>query len=206
MFTERFDSALTFAHELHRKQTRKTSGVPYIAHLLGVAALVIEDGGSEDEAIAALLHDSLEDQGRHYPGGVEALAQDIETQFGPEVLDLVEALTEKSSPREKAILDKRASWRAHKEEYFRQILDASPSVRRISCADSVHNVRTLIKDFSRMGDELWTRFRTRRADDQLWAYDMAARAFAEAKVGQLAEELRRAVDDLYRVTGIEPSA
>ncbi len=74
MFSERFDEALVFAHRLHRKQKRKTSGAPYVAHLLGVAALAIEDGGSEDEAIAALLHDSLEDQAYTYPGGRRQLA------------------------------------------------------------------------------------------------------------------------------------
>ncbi len=69
---------MTFAHQLHRRQVRKTSGVPYVGHLLGAAALVIEDGGSEDEAIAALLHDSLEDQSRAYPGGKEALAAETD--------------------------------------------------------------------------------------------------------------------------------
>src|SRR3954447_25367848 len=92
VFSDRFESALTFAHQLHRKQTRKTSGVPYVAHLLGVAAIVIEDAGTEDEAIAALLHDSLEDQGRHYPGGVPALAIEIEQRYGHNVREMVEAL------------------------------------------------------------------------------------------------------------------
>jgi (p)ppGpp synthase/HD superfamily hydrolase len=204
-FSQRFDDALAFAHQLHRNQMRKTSGVPYVAHLLGVASLVIEDGGTEDEAIAALLHDSIEDQGRHYPGGPDMLARAIEEKFGPAVLTMVLALTERPTPREQGISDKRARWRAHKEDYYEQVLTASPSVRRISCADSVHNVRTLIKDFTIMGDELWSRFRTRSADDQLWAYDMAARAFEKAGVGQLAQELRRAVDDLHRVVGLPVS-
>ena len=82
VFSDCFAQALAFAHQLHRRQTRKTSGVPYVAHLLGVAALVIEDGGSEDEAIAALLHDSLEDQGAGYPGGVERLSEEIGERFG----------------------------------------------------------------------------------------------------------------------------
>jgi len=82
------------------------------------------------------------------------------------------------------------------------VLTASPSVRRFSYADSVHNVRTLIKNFTVMGDELWNRFRTKSADDQLWTYDMAARAFEKAGVGKIAQELRRAVDDLHRVVGL----
>src|SRR5215831_5892905 len=102
---------MVFAHQLHRKQRRKTSGVPYVAHLLGVAALVIEDGGTEDEAIAALLHDSLEDQGRYYPGGSGALAAEIEARFGGEVRRMVEALTESASDEGPRIADKRERWR-----------------------------------------------------------------------------------------------
>src|SRR3954462_4913176 len=110
MLGERFEQALVFANQLHRKQKRKTSGVPYVGHLLGVAALVIEDGGGEDEAIAALLHDALEDQGRHYPGGVDALAAEIERRYGAAVRGMVEALTERSSDAERAITDKRERW------------------------------------------------------------------------------------------------
>lgn len=199
MFTARFEDALVFSHRLHQKQVRKTSGVPYVAHLLGVASLVIEDGGTEDEAIAALLHDSLEDQGRYYRGGPGALAHEIEARFGANVLEMVLALTERpsSDPREHS-KDRRAAWRAHKENYFHQILSASPSVLRISCADSLHNVRTLVRDYRVMGEELWTRFRTRSAEDQIWAYGEAAEAYARAGCGALAEQLRRAVEELRR--------
>jgi (p)ppGpp synthase/HD superfamily hydrolase len=201
-FSERFGRALVFAHSLHQRQKRKTSGAPYVAHLLGVAALVIEDGGSEDEAIAALLHDSLEDQARHYAGGGEALARDIEREFGSSVLDMVDALTERPGPEERAMTDKRERWRAHKQAYLRQIRSAGPGVRRISSADSIYNVRSLTRDYLRMGDELWTRFLTRSRDDQLWAYDALARALLETGGGALAAELDRAVDELYRVTGV----
>src|SRR5262245_37448178 len=94
MLTERFDVALLFAAKLHRQQLRKGTQIPYLGHLLAVAALVIEDGGSEDEAIAALLHDSLEDQGSHYPGGREALKGYIRDQFGPGVAAIVKACTD----------------------------------------------------------------------------------------------------------------
>ncbi len=201
MFSERFDAALAFAHRVHRTQRRKTSGVPYVAHLLGVAALVIEYDGSEDEAIAALLHDSIEDRARSYPGGRDALAADIERQFGSEVLRLVEALTERPSPGEHGLIDKRARWRAHKESYIEQIRSADPAVRRISSADSLYNVRSLTRDYLRMGDELWTRFLTRSRDDQLWAYRSLAHALMETGGGALAEELNRAVDELHRITG-----
>jgi (p)ppGpp synthase/HD superfamily hydrolase len=198
VFSERFERALAFAARLHRRQRRKTCGVPYVAHLLGVAALVIEDGGTEDEAIAALLHDSLEDQGRHYPGGEPALAGEIETQFGGEVRRLVESLTERGHDELRTIADKRERWRAHKRAYFGKIRDADPSVRRISCADSLHNVRSLLQDYRRMGERIWTRFLTGRGDDQVWAYRSAAEAFREAGTGPMAEELAEAVDALER--------
>jgi (p)ppGpp synthase/HD superfamily hydrolase len=202
MYTERFDAALVFAHRLHSKHKRKTSGAPYVAHLLGAAASVIEDGGSEDEAIAALLHDAIEDQSRNYPGGAQGLTNDIEREFGEEVARMVTALTERSGPEERRIEDKRARWRAHKEAYIRQIRTADASVRRISCADSLYNVRSLTRDYLRMGDELWNRFLTRSRDDQLWAYDALARALLETGGGPLAAELNRAVDELCQVTGV----
>jgi GTP pyrophosphokinase len=198
---ERFEQALAFTNQLHRKQKRKTSGVPYVGHLLGVAAMVIEDGGGEDEAIAALLHDSLEDQGRHYQGGVPALAAEIERRFGGEVRRMVEALTECSSDEERAISDKRERWRAHKRAYFAQIASAGPDVRRISCADSLYNTRSLAMGFRQLGPRLWTRFMTGRGDDQIWAYRSAAEAFRAAGTGHLADELAAAVDELERMVG-----
>ena len=200
MYSDRFEQALGFAHRLHHKQRRKTSGTPYIAHLLGVAEIVIEDGGTEDEAIAALLHDSLEDQGRHYEGGVDALAAEIEARFGVDVRRLVEALTEQTTVAISRIADKRERWRAHKRAYFEQIHDAGPEVRRISCADSLHNVRSLLSGYRRLGERVWTRFLTGRADDQIWAYRSAAKAFQEAGTGPLADELAEAVDALEAAT------
>ena len=194
--SEKFDRALVFAHALHRNQKRKTSGYPYFSHPLSVAALVLEDGGSEEEAIAALLHDTIEDQSRHYPGGAVRLAEDIGAEFGPEVRRIVEACTEKRGGGDKAQEDRRSRWRAHKEAYFKQILEADASVRRVSCADSLHNVRTMVQDYRRLGDEVWTRFLTKSRDDQVWAYQEAARAFMAAGVGPMAEELGRAVSEL----------
>ena len=198
MFSERFEEALAFTDRLHRKQRRKTSGAPYIAHLLGVAALVIEDGGTEDEAIAALLHDSLEDQGRYYPGGSPGLAAEIEARFGGEVRRMVEALTERSTEESRRIADKRERWRAHKLAYFNSIQAADFAIRRISCADSLHNVRSLLSAYRAMGDQIWTRFATARGEDQVWAYRSAAEAFQEAGAGGLAQELIEAVDALDR--------
>jgi (p)ppGpp synthase/HD superfamily hydrolase len=199
MYSDRFSRALSFAHDLHQRQTRKTSGVPYVAHLLSVCALVIEDGGTEDEAIAALLHDSLEDQSRHYQGGEAGLDSEIERLFGPEVIELVRGLTERPAPEEAGISDKREKWRAHKRGYFRQIGAAGPSVRRISCADSLHNVRTLNKDYRVMGEKIWTRFQTRNGADQVWTYRSAGEAYVAAGAGPMADELLRAVDELEKL-------
>jgi (p)ppGpp synthase/HD superfamily hydrolase len=196
VFTDRFEQALVFSHQLHRRQRRKTSGVPYIGHPLGVAALVIEDGGSESETIAALLHDSLEDQGRAYPGGVPALAAEIESRFGQEVRRIVEACTECATEEELRIDDRRLRWRAHKLGYLEQIRAADPSVRRVSCADSLHNVRTMLKDYQRMGEKLWTRFMTRNGGDQVWAYRAMAEAFVATGMGTMAQDLARAVEEL----------
>jgi (p)ppGpp synthase/HD superfamily hydrolase len=94
MLTQRFDSGLCFAAQLHRVQVRKRTEIPYLGHLLAVAALMIEDGGSEDEAIGALLHDSIEDQAEYYAGGRTALRRYIRDQFGAVVADIVDACTD----------------------------------------------------------------------------------------------------------------
>lgn len=205
MLTERFDRALSFSCELHRKQKRKTSGAPYISHLLGVCSLVLEDGGVEEEAIAALLHDAVEDQAGGYPGGVSALRDRIGADFGPEVLRLVDALTERPTADTAAIRDKHERWRAHKRAYIQQILSYDAPVRRISCADSLYNVRSLITGYRAMGDKLWTRFMTRDATDQLWGYSAISRAFLEAGGTSLATELDDAIEQLHRVTGHQRS-
>ena len=204
--SERFEQALVFTHRLHARQKRKTSGTPFVSHLLGVAALVIEDGGSEDEEIAALLHDSLEDQSRHFPGGEPALSAEIEQRFGAAVLHLVMELTERPSAREILQFDRVSRWRAHKEGYIEQILTANSSVRRVSCADSLFNVRSMIKDYLRVGERLWDRFHTRRRDDQLWAYFRIAHAFLEREDSPLTRELLREIAALHQLCGVEPGS
>ena len=199
----RLGQALAFANQLHEHQKRKVSGVPFIAHPLAVTALVIEDGGSEEEAMAAVLHDTIEDQGRHYPGGPAALRREIEKRFGGSVLRLVEGLTERRYPEEADITDKNQRWRAHKLAYLRQVADAGPGACRISCADSLHNVRTLIRDYRRMGERIWERFLTRSRDDQVWAYSTAAAMYQRLGIGPMAEELAGAVSELEKPGGLE---
>lgn len=193
--TDRFDRSFVFARDLHRTQRRKTSGAPYLSHLLGVCSLVIEDGGSEDEAIAALLHDAPEDR--------NAPLEEIRNRFGDEVARLVAALTERPSAGTKAAAGKSQRWRAHKQIYIDRIPFWDLPVRRISCADTLHNVRSLISGYRALGGELWNRFMTRDPADHLWAYDAIARAFTQAGGTGLAPELEDAVEQFHSLMAVE---
>src|SRR5271157_1107490 len=185
MLSERFDSALLFASRLHRHQTRKGGDVPYLSHLLGVASLVLEDRGNEAEAIAALLHDSIEDHGDRYPGGREALRTEIAAQFGGEVLEIVDACTDDED------YDKQQAraWKERKQAYIDRFATANESVRRVACADKVNNIRSILADYREHGEPLWERFRTKSRDDQFWYYGELLRVFRETNTGRLAVEL-----------------
>lgn len=190
MLTRRFDSALLFASWLHREQCRKggTPPVPYVAHLLAVTGIVLEDGGGEDEAIAALLHDSVEDQSHGFAGGRQGLRDYIGETYGAEVLRIVDGCTDDDGFEKGAASSagqERVLWRRRKERYVAHIRSThEPRLLRVSCADKVHNAASLIEDYERAGDQVWQRFRTRDRGDQLWYYDALARAFAEAAPGR----------------------
>jgi len=179
----RFDEAVALACELHAGQVRKSTDIPYVAHLLAVTALVLEDGGDEDEAIAALLHDAVEDQ-----GGAATL-REIRRRFGSRVADIVQACSDTD------VIPK-PPWRERKEAYVAHLHDpALPAgALRVSLADKLHNARAILFDL-RAGEDVFARFNAGR-DDVLWYYDALARAFAERKPGPLADELRRTVDAL----------
>ncbi len=140
-----FQKALIFADRLHADQKRKGTEVPYIAHLLSVAALVIEAGGDENERIAALLHDAVEDQGGH-----ETL-EEIRREFGEQVAAIVEGCTD-------AYTNPKPPWRERKETYLGHLPDASLSVRRVSLADKLHNARSILRDLQIFGPKVWDRF------------------------------------------------
>jgi (p)ppGpp synthase/HD superfamily hydrolase len=159
--------------------------VPYVAHLLGVASLVLEDGGDEDEAVAALLHDVVEDQ-----GGQPRL-DEIEREFGPRVAHIVEGCTD-------AYVVPKPPWRKRKEDYIRAIPFKDESTRRVSLADKLYNARTILLDYRRVGEELWTRFNS--DSDQLWYYRALASAFRETTDSPLVDELDRVVTELERLT------
>src|SRR5436305_7390897 len=143
--TSRFEEAITFATQLHAKQLRKGTTIPYIAHLLAVTSIVLENGGNEDEAIAALLHDAIEDQGG------AATREEIRHRFGDTVVAIVDGCTD-------AEVIPKPPWRARKEAYIAHVRQAPPSVRLVSGADKLHNARSILADYRVSGDALWQRF------------------------------------------------
>src|SRR6266700_2005436 len=143
--TTRFQEALTFAAQLHAKQNRKGTNVPYISHLLAVAGIALEHGADEDEAIAALLHDAIEDQ-----GGAPT-REEIRRRFGHRVVEIVNGCTD-------AEIIPKPDWRPRKEEYIQKLALASSSVLLVSASDKLHNVRTIVSDYWVLGEELWHRF------------------------------------------------
>lgn len=183
--TERFEKALVHAARLHRDQRRKGHGIPYISHLLAVCALTVEHGGDEDEAIAALLHDAIEDQG----GPIARTG--ILREFGPRVTAIVDGCTD-------SVGAPKAPWRARKEEHIRHLRHASRSVRLVVACDKLHNARTLVLDYRIMGEDLWPRFRGGR-EGTLWYYRAISDLLHEAEVNPLTDELERTVIELERL-------
>lgn len=185
LLSRRFEEALVYAHRLHARQTRKGTRVPYVAHLLSVAALVLEDGGEEEEAIAALLHDAIEDAAED---GAAVLRQELRRRFGERVLGIVEGCTD-------ADTQPKPPWRERKERYLAHVPHAPPEVRRVSVADKLHNARAILTDLRRNGHGLWHRFRGGR-DGTLWYYRALVEAYRKAGTTPLVEELDRVVTEL----------
>ncbi len=164
-YGEKFEEALLYTARLHGDQTRKGTSVPYITHLLAVAAIVGENGGTEEEVIAALLHDAPEDQ-----GGRERL-EDIRARFGREVAEIVDGCTDTYDT------DPKPDWRPRKEAYVAHVRQAPASVRLVSAADKLHNARSILADLRSLGEELWTRF-TGGKEGTLWYYQALVEAYA----------------------------
>ncbi len=183
--TARFSEALALACELHREQYRKASDVPYVAHLLSVAALVLEHGGSEDEAIAALLHDAVEDQGGP---ATQAL---IERRFGPQVAGIVAGCTDTDQTP-------KPPWRKRKEDYLAHLAVADSSVRLVSAADKLHNLRSLLHDYRAVGESLWHRFSGGK-EGTLWYYREVVEVLSVNADSPLSGELRRALQQLQEL-------
>jgi (p)ppGpp synthase/HD superfamily hydrolase len=184
--TARFCEALGYAVQLHAQQRRKGSDTPYIAHLLSVTAIVLEHGGREDEAIAALLHDAIEDQGG------APVREEIERRFGPVVAAIVDGCSDSETiPK--------PPWHQRKENYLAHLPAAGRSVHLVSAADKLHNVRALLDDYREHGEALWDRFSGGRAGT-LWYYRAVADVLAASFPGPLVQKLEMAVADLERAT------
>jgi len=177
--TDRFDDALVYASRLHREQTRKGSDIPYVAHLLAVCSLVIEHGGSEDQAIAALLHDAAEDQGG------EPRLNEIRARYGAAVADIVADCTD-------AWTEPKPPWRPRKEAYLAALPSKPAASLLVSLADKTHNASAILGDYRELGDELWDRFNGGR-DGTIWYYRSLSEVFDKVMPGALAEQLSRAV-------------
>ncbi|CAA9461595.1 MAG: GTP pyrophosphokinase [uncultured Rubrobacteraceae bacterium] len=181
-YGEKFEDALVYAARLHRDQTRKGSGVPYVTHLLAVAAIVGENGGTEEEVVAALLHDAPEDM-----GGRERL-EDIRRHFGDEVAEIVVGCTDTYE-------DPKPAWRPRKEAYIAHVGAASSSVRLVSAADKLHNARSILADLRSLGEELWDRF-TGGKEGTLWYYRALTETYKRAGTNAVVEELDRVVGEI----------
>jgi (p)ppGpp synthase/HD superfamily hydrolase len=179
----RFDRAFALARDLHATQRRKDTEIPYVSHLMGVASLVLDDGGDEDEAIAALLHDAVEDQGGPKTLGV------IRSQFGTRVAEIVAACSDTE-------VTPKPPWRARKEAYIAHLRDPDlpEGALRVSLADKLHNTRAILFDL-RAGHDVYARFNAGR-EDQLWYYGELAETFAERSDSPMVAELQRVVAEL----------
>jgi (p)ppGpp synthase/HD superfamily hydrolase len=184
--TARYEAALVMATQLHADQLRKGTDIPYVTHLLSVSSLVLEHGGTEDQAIAALLHDAVEDQ-----GGKETLDR-IREQFGPEVADIVDHCTD-------AYEDPKPEWRQRKETYVAEITNMPASAALVSCADKLHNARAILSDLRNLGEDLWSRF-TGKKEGTLWYYRSLVNAFDKVFQNRLTDELRRTVEEIETIS------
>jgi (p)ppGpp synthase/HD superfamily hydrolase len=184
-YGEKLEHALLYASRLHRDQLRKGTGIPYITHLLAVASIVGENGGTEDEVVAALLHDAPEDRGG------EATLDEIRARFGDEVAQIVEGCTDTYEVP-------KPPWHERKERYLAHLASAPASVRLVSSADKLHNARAILSDYRLLGEDLWDRFNGGK-EGTLWYY----RAIVETLRGggPIVEELNRVVTDLETLSG-----
>lgn len=210
MLTDRYKDAILFAARLHDGHMRKGTEIAYLSHLLSVSALVMENGGDEEEAIAALLHDALEDQGDEYESefrvepsrGRAALKRDLELKYGERVRAIVEACTDDEDyekPPAGELGDVEA-WRARKLHHIDVLAgQRDVGVLRVACSDKLHNARTILLDYEEHGDALWTRFRARSRENQIWYFDSMGAVFRRhaQEIGDLG--LQRLVVELETV-------
>ncbi len=183
---QRYGKALAYAAEKHAGQKRKGSRIPYISHPMAVASLVLEYGGSEDEVIAALLHDVAEDC-----GGQEAL-DEIRQKFGMGVAAIVEGCSDTlETPKPK--------WLQRKQTHIDNLREAHRSVRIVAAADKLHNARSILRDYRTDGENVWKRFSAPK-EDVLWYYGAVTRALEARGLSPLLEELDRTVGEIVKAS------
>jgi len=187
----RFLQAFVFAAEKHKGQTRKASTIPYVAHLMGVASLVLEAGGDEDLAIAALLHDVVEDC-----GGVPML-KEVRRRFGGRVAKVVDGCTD-------SYAEPKAPWRERKEKYIARLKEEDAGTRLVSAADKLNNVRSILSDYRAIGESIWSRFSGGRAGT-LWYYRTLRDEFLRHKANRITRDLDLAVRELESLTAEDMS-
>jgi len=178
----RFEKAFLFAANKHSTQTRKASSIPYIAHLMGAASLVLEAGGDEDLAIAALLHDVVEDC-----GGVPMLKQ-VERKFGKRVARVVDGCTD-------AYGDPKPPWKQRKDAYIARLKNENADTRLVSAADKLNNIRSIISDYRSIGESVWSRFNGGR-EGTLWYYRTLRDEFLRDKPNRITCDFDLAVQEL----------
>jgi hypothetical protein len=193
--TGRFLAAVALASDFHGRQRRSGTEIPYLAHLLVVTGLVLEDGGDEDQAIAAMLHDAVED------GGGRPMLELIGERFGARVAAIVEACSDSVD------VDPNERWIERKRRYLAHLPRVDDDgVLRVALADKVHNARSIVRDYREEGHALWDRFTEKTADDQLWYYGALLEFFERRRPGPLTEDLRRAAAELSLLVALDAAA
>ena len=184
--SQKFEEALVYATQAHCNQTRKKTGVPYIAHILGVTAIALEYGANETEAIGALLHDTVEDC-----GGAERLV-DIRKRFGNDAARIVDGCTDTDQTP-------KPPWRARKEAYLAHLKNSDSSTRLVSASDKLHNTRAILADLRRHGVEVFERFSGKK-EGTLWYYRALVTAFRQhGDHTHLIDELDRVVTEIEKL-------
>lgn len=200
LLSPKFAEALQFANEIHITQARKGLGAPYISHLMAVSALVLEFGGNETQAIAALLHDAAEDCGGR------PMLEAVRAKFGDRVAEIVEACTDSfaESP------DKKSEWRVRKESYLAQLTNEPPSAKLVSCADKLHNLSNTLRDIQIEGVDAWRvrmgKSKNGQPEKQIWYYGMCLKALSAGWSSPILAIFGKAVDELRERLGATISA
>jgi (p)ppGpp synthase/HD superfamily hydrolase len=177
-----FEKALTYATRIHGGKLRKKTRIPFVAHILGVAAIAMEYGANETEAIGALLHDAVEDC-----GGAKRL-RDIERKFGKKVAKIVEGCTDTDQTP-------KPPWLERKKAYVVHVRHASTPTKLVSASDKLHNVRAILMDYRKEGEKVWSRF-NRGKEGALWYYRALVNAFKGKRIRPLVQELNRTLTQL----------